>query len=232
MFDFLEKNFNFKNFIKSISIIYIYFCSNIFVLIPAKIFNFNLNNLSLNQLTYLNIYISVILVLIIFGFYFKDLIKEFKSFTKNFLNNFDIGIKYWLLGLAVMFISNIILLTIFKSSGANNEAAVQSLIKANPAVMGLYTCLLAPFIEEIIFRKTLKDFIKNKWILVIISFLFFGGAHVLSMAKTFTDLLYIIPYGALGATFAYAYYKTDTVFTTVTFHIIHNTVLFLISSVI
>ena len=52
------------------------------------------------------------------------------------------------------------------------------------------------------------------------------------MAKTFTDLLYIIPYGALGATFAYAYYKTDTVFTTVTFHIIHNTILFLISSVI
>ena len=126
-------------------------------------------------------------------------------------------------------ISNLILIIIFRSGGANNENAVQDLIKSCPIAMGFYSCLIAPFVEEVVFRKTIKDFIKNKWLFINVSFLFFGGAHVLSMAENLVDLLYIIPYGTLGATFAYAYHKTDTVFTSTLFHIIHNTSLFLLS---
>jgi membrane protease YdiL (CAAX protease family) len=92
---------------------------------------------------------------------------------------------------------------------------------------------VAPFNEEIVFRKTLHDIVgKYKWIFIGLSFLLFGGAHVISSATTILDYLYIIPYGALGAAFAFAYSKTNTIYTSMTIHMIHNTVLILLSIMI
>ena len=232
MKEFLEKNFDFKKLLKSFLVIYLFFNRVIFNLIPVALFNIDLNNASNKMICYLNLYMGLAFGLVVFLIYYKDLISELKKFVHNIKNNFDTGLKYWFLGLIIMYISNLILLVVFKSGGANNENAVQEMIKLCPIAMGFYTCLIAPFVEEIVFRKTLKDFFKNKWIFVIVSFLFFGGAHVLSMASNIIDLLYIIPYGALGATFALAYHKTDTIYTTVTFHVIHNSLLFFLSILI
>lgn len=229
MREFIEKNFELKKLLKSFLIIYLFFNRAIFNIIPVALFKIDINNVNNKLLGYLNLYMGIVFILIIFIVYYKDLINEFKIFIKKFSSNFDTGLKYWMLGLVIMYVSNLILLIIFKSGGANNENAVQEIIKISPIAMGFYTCLIAPFVEEVVFRKTLKDVIKNKWIFVLLSFLFFGGAHVLSMAENLIDFLYIIPYGALGATFAYAYYKTDTVYTTILFHMIHNSSLFFLS---
>lgn len=226
---FLEKNFDFRKLLKSFLVIYLFFYRVIFNLIPVTLFGIDLENASDKMICYLNLYMGLAFGLVVFLIYYKDLVNEFKKFIKNIKDHFDTGFKYWILGLIIMYISNIILLIVFRSGGANNENAVQDMIKLCPIAMGFYSCLVAPFIEEIVFRKTLKDFFKNKWLFVIASFLFFGGAHVLSMATNIIDLLYIIPYGALGATFALAYYKTDTVYTTIVFHIIHNSLLFFLS---
>ena len=58
--------------------------------------------------------------------------------------------------------------------------------------------------------------------------LFFGLIHNLTGLDS-KQILYIIPYGAFGCVFAYMYTKTRTIFTSMTFHFIHNTVLVLIS---
>jgi membrane protease YdiL (CAAX protease family) len=232
MKDLLENNFNFKNIVKSTIVIYIFFSSYIFNLIPIYLFNLDINNISLKTSSYIMLFSYIVVLLILLGIYFKDIINEFKLFIKNIWKNFDVGLKSWLLGLSIMFFSNLVLVFIFKSSGANNENAVQSLIKASPIAMGFYTCLFAPIIEEFVFRKTLKDIIKNKWLFIFISFIFFGGAHVISSAQNIIDLLYIIPYGAFGITFAYAYYKTDTIYTSILFHMIHNSLLFFLSIII
>lgn len=52
-----------------------------------------------------------------------------------------------------MITSNLILLTIFKAGGANNENIVQTMIKALPWLMIIDAGLIAPFNEEIVFRK-------------------------------------------------------------------------------
>ncbi len=229
MNEIIDKNIEKKNIIKSVFIFLTFYLSSLFAYIPINLFNINVEKISLRTSTYLSVFTSIVVLIIIFIVYWKDLIKDLKIFFKDFRNNFKVGLKYWGKGLLIMFVSNLILLSIFKSGGANNEKVVQNLISASPIAMGFYTCLLAPFIEEIVFRKTLKDVFKNKWVFVFCSFLIFGGAHVVSSATNFIDYLYIIPYGALGATFAYAYHKTDTVYTTVLFHIIHNSLLFFMS---
>ena len=161
--------------------------------------------------------------------YRKDLKRDFKSFMKNKSDNIDTAIHCWIIGLVLMMGTNIILNFVIKAGGANNEQIVQKMIKALPLVMFIDAGLIAPFNEEIVFRKTLKDIFKNKWIFVICSFLLFGGAHVINSAEVITDYLYIIPYGFLGAAFAYACYKTDNIFTSIFMHMTHNIVLILLS---
>ena len=229
---YLEKNFDFRKLLKSFLVIYLFFHRAIFNLIPMTLFGLNLTNPSDKMICYLNLYMGLAFGLVVFFVYYKDLSEELKNFIRNIKKHLDTGLKYWFLGLIIMYISNIILLLVFKSGGANNENAVQEMIKLCPIAMGFYSCLIAPVAEEIVFRKTLKDFFKNKWFFAIASFLFFGGAHVISMANNIIDLLYIIPYGALGATFALAYYETDSIYTTITFHIIHNSLLFFLSILI
>ena len=128
-----------------------------------------------------------------------------------------------------MMLSNFILTFFFKSGGANNEKIVQKLISSLPWLMAIDAGVIAPFNEEIVFRKTLKDIFDNKYIFVFLSVLLFGGAHVFSSAETVLDYLYIIPYGALGGAFACTYYKTNTIFPSMFMHMIHNTVLVLLS---
>ena len=106
-----------------------------------------------------------------------------------------------------------------------NQDAVIEAYQNSKVLMGISVSLFAPFIEEIVFRKTFKDAFKKKWLFVLLSALVFGGMHVIGNIHYWYDVLYIIPYGCLGGAFALAYNETDTVFTSITLHTIHNCVL-------
>ena len=222
-------NLKAKNIIRGIVVFFLFFYSVYLQYIPVLLFKMDVHNISPVESVLLSTFSSTIVLFILFFIYRKDLIREFKIFKDNFIENIDIGFRYWMLGLFIMMISNVIITYFLKGGGANNEVAVQKMIKTLPWLMVIDAGIIAPFNEEIVFRKTLKDIFNNPIILCILSFLFFGGAHVISDAKTITDYLYIIPYGALGASFAYSYYKTNTVFTSMSMHIFHNTVLILLS---
>ena len=224
---------DYKQLFKSALVYIIYSNSYIFKYIPIIIFGlFGIYYEDTKFALLISLIVNIILLFVLLKIYWKDLKKEFKIFIDNILDNIDIGLLYWLIGLTIMVISNLILTYVFKSKGANNEIIIQSYIKPFPVIMGINICITAPFIEELVFRKTLHDSFKNKYVFIVLSFLIFGLAHVMQDAKTIIDWLYIIPYGSLGACFAIMYSKTKTVFTSMTIHMIHNTTLFFISLVI
>lgn len=217
--------------IKTITVILLFWLGGYyFKFIPIILFNLRIESLTMRDQLLLSMFSSSLLAIIFLLIYRKDLVKEFKKFKKNFMFNMDQGLRFWLLGLLIMVVSNFILTFILKAGGANNENALQEMIKQSPSYLMLVTAgILAPFNEEIVFRKSIKDCVSNKWIFVLFAFLLFGGAHVIGSAETFLDYLYILPYGALGGVFALAYYETDTVFTSMTFHMIHNIILVILS---
>ena len=176
----------------------------------------------------LNASSSIILLVILFLLYSSDLKKEWKTFKDKWDKNLDIGIKYWLIGLLGMMVSNIILTFIFNNNGAENEQAVQKMISALPIVMVISAGLIAPIVEEITFRKVFRDNIKNDLAFVLISGIFFGFLHVYQ-SEGIGQFLYIIPYSCLGISFATMYKKTNTVFTSTMMHMFHNTVLTILS---
>lgn len=86
------------------------------------------------------------------------------------------------------------------------------------------TSILAPFIEELIFRKAFKDAIKSKWLFVLTSGIVFGCLHVVGSISSLYEILYIIPYSSLGIAFALAYHETDNIFSSIFLHFLHNTI--------
>ena len=224
-----EKLVDYKQLIKSILIFIIYTDSYLFKYIPLVIlslFNAYQNNENIGIIC--TVISDIILSLVFIKLYWKDLKKEFKIFTKDIFKNLDTGLMLWGAGLAVMVTVNLILVFVFHSEGAKNELGLHELIKAYPIAMGIIICLFGPFIEEIVFRKSLRDAIPNDILYIMMSFLVFGSIHVTATATSLIDWLYIIPYGALGAAFAGMYCKTKTIYTSITYHMIHNTILFIL----
>ncbi len=172
-----------------------------------------------------NIGAAILIALI----YWKDLKKEFHIFKKNWRSCLDTGFGYWTVGLVIMMVSNIIINLFSSQHIAGNEQAVRAMIDALPLFMFINAGLIAPFVEEVVFRKGFRTLIENKWAFALVTGLVFGGMHVIGNVHTFVDVFYIIPYGALGFCFGLAYYDTDTVFTTIALHMFHNMILTIIS---
>ena len=222
-----------KKVIKSILVILLFHYSYYLQYIPLRLLNIDTVSYKSTLSVIISCFSNFLLMFILYFIYRKDIIKEWKKFKSNFWDNLNIGFYAWFIGLLFMFSSNIILTFLLKGGTSNNEQAVQSMIETLPIIMLINASFLAPFVEEITFRKTLKDIFKNVYVLMFMSFLLFGGAHVInSNPATIIDWLFIIPYGSLGAAFAYAYYKTDTVFTSMSLHMFHNFTLCILSIIL
>lgn len=143
-------------------------------------------------------------------------------------------IKYipiYMIGIILMALSNYFLGKITNISIASNEETVRLLIEKVPIYMCFSTCIFAPIVEEIIFRKTIKNIFTNKYLFIILSGLIFGLIHLSFTRINLNELLMIIPYVIMGIDFAYIYHKSNNIFTTITLHTIHNLILLIIQFV-
>lgn len=221
-----------KNFIvqilKSVFAFILFYYSAYIQLIPIAIFKIDINNISGALNVLLSCFSNIVVLIILWFLYRKELKKEWKIFKDKLAENLDSMVKYWLVGLTLMVVSNMAINIIFKTGQAENEQAVQSMISALPWAMLIDAGLLAPFIEEIIFRKCFRNVFKNKILFVIASGFVFGALHIINSSNPI-GYLFIIPYGCLGVSFALMYEKTNTVYTSIFAHMLHNSILTLLS---
>ena len=208
---------------------------SIFSYLPAAIFKIDLNKLSNGMKIAYEFSCNLGFMIIIFMLYQDIIIDNLKKYLKEFKKNFKLSFSYYIVGFIIMIISNNIITIFFSEATANNEQAVRSLIDLYPLYMLFSVSIYAPFVEELIFRKSIKDIVLAfgdnkipKYLYIIISGLIFSSLHVLGTTSSFLDYLYIIPYLALGISFAALYYKTDNIFTTITMHSLHNTIAILL----
>lgn len=216
-----------KYLIKLLVVFFLFFFSVYLQYIPIIIFR--IKNIDGTTSVLLNTFSNVVLFIVLIIMYRKELVREWKIFREKTWYNVDVGIKCWLAGLFGMMVFNIIINTVFKANGATNEQAVQKMITSFPWLMLVNGGIIGPFIEEITFRKAFKDVFRTKWLFIIFSGVIFGLMHVISSFTSFSNFLYFIPYSCLGIAFCYAYYKTDSIYTSAFIHIFHNTGLILLS---
>ena len=169
--------------------------------------------------------LSLILYLFVISFvYYQELKVEFGTFKKNFKTCVDTGLKYWALGFFIMIVSNLVInYLIMGGSIAANEEMNRQAISENPLWYTIFSIvIMAPLMEEILFRKSTDKIFKKEIYYCILSAFLFGFAHAVADLSSLLNLLYIIPYGALGYVFALMDKKTNTTFTSIMFHSLHN----------
>lgn len=202
-----------------------------------NLFNVDINSLSPVLLNTILIISDLLFMTIIFFIYRKDIIKDAKEFGANKGKWFIKYIGIFLLSVLVMGILNVVLSYITNLETSENEELVRKLIKLLPVYMTFSTVLYAPFVEELLFRKAIRKIIKGddkytKITYVIISAVIFGLLHVITLDASFYDLLMGIPYMVVGLSLGYIYSKTDNVFSTMQFHLMHNTILLILQLVL
>ena len=206
----------------------IFLLSGYLQIIPIIIFNIDTNNYTNKDLALVNAFTDVLLVIILVAIYFKDLKEQFNKFKKNYKNDLDTGLKYWIVGLVIMCVTNILISIITPLASSSNETAVQSLIQVTPFLMLITAGIIAPITEELTFREGFRKIFTNKWLYCFASGFVFGFLHVFGSNNPL-EYLYIVPYGSLGFFFALTRYETDNIYSSICMHAIHNTTLVLLS---
>lgn len=212
-----------KEIIKFILIFLLYLLySDIIIIILTKL-GVNIKILPNNLKIAIMFLINLSLMIMLFIFYSKSIKENLKDLKFNFKSYIKDNFKYYVIGLLIMIISNIII-SFFIEGNSTNETLIREYINIMPIYMIFSSCIYAPFTEEMVFRKSLRNCFNNKVLYILLSGLIFGSMHLLS-ASNLVELVFLIPYSSLGCVFAYMYYKTNNIFVPMTFHMVHNTII-------
>lgn len=212
-----------KEIIKFILIFLLYLLySDIIIIILTKL-GVNIKVLPNNLKIAIMFLINLSLMIMLFIFYSKSIKENLKDLKLNFKSYIKDNFKYYVIGLLIMIISNIII-SFFVEGNSTNETLIREYISIMPIYMIFSSCIYAPFAEEMVFRKSLRNCFNNKVLYILLSGLIFGSMHLLS-ASNLVELVFLIPYSSLGCVFAYMYYKTNNIFVPMTFHMVHNTII-------
>ena len=217
-----------NSFLYFIALFILYVIYSSLVILILKKLGLNIEKLNIHTKNTILIIVDVSLMFITYLLYRKENNSELFKYGRNFKKYFLLGLKMWLLGLVLMITSNLIIHYVYPTATATNEDAVQELLKKAPIYTSFTACIFAPFMEEMIFRKSLQNVFKSNTLFIIVSGLLFGLAHNIGVIGT-TDMIYIIPYALFGCVFAYTYVKTNDIYVPITFHMIHNTILIVAS---
>ena len=211
---------DFKELFKGILVICSYFLIQVIYCMPF-IFLYEQNKIS-ESTVYLIVFIGLAITYLIA--YRKTITEDLKDFKKNYKKILKSTAKYWLIGFIARLISSTILVSMNIGTATNQEQNI-NLFREAPILQGITAIILAPIIEELVFRRSLKEFTNNKWLFALVTGLIFGGIHVVSSITSIKDLymiLHIIPYSTVGIALGYAYKEHNNIIGTMTLHAFHN----------
>ena len=206
-----------KNIFTGLSVILIYLLSNYLLTNILSILN-NFNN---NQKIIFNICYELIILSIIIFIYRKQLINNFKKIKYV---HFIEYIRYWFITIILMSITSIIINMLTNINTSSNQKIIIKTFSESPIYIIILASIIAPILEELVFRLSIRKIFNNDKLFIIISGLFFGFMHI-AYSSSILEYLYIIPYSIPGFIFA-------NIFVPIGLHFIHNTLMILLQIII
>lgn len=216
---------DFKKYLKfaliGLATIIVYESTSVLELLVLYLFRVDIKNMSILFKTIYLILFEVGIIGVIVFINRDKLKKNFKDIFKNYNDYYTKYLKLYILTLVVMILSNLLINSLTQSI-AGNEEAIRNTFNKAPVYMFFSAVVFAPFAEEMVFRRSLRNIITDGKSFVIASGLIFGGLHVIGNVSSLFDILYIIPYSIPGFAFAYMLLKTDNIFVSMGIHFLHN----------
>lgn len=219
---------NVKNIFKLIISFVLFFNLSLVIAYIFKLVGINYSDFNYIDYACLNTFIELIMFVVVLLFYKKYLKKDLVLFKLNKKDYIKKIISYFLIFLVVKYgiaLFSSLLLVMLGSDlvTSENQEAVVNLAKKLPFMMMISTSLLAPFVEEGIFRLGIKKVINNKYLFILVSCLIFGFMHIFpTELPLYVALIESLNYVTMGLLLAYIYYETDNIYVVVIIHALNN----------
>ncbi|WP_334328923.1 CPBP family intramembrane glutamic endopeptidase [Companilactobacillus sp. HBUAS59699] len=188
--------------------------------IPLSILTLTKKDLGAKYASYLKIAPIVTLVLLaivaaILYFVFKR-VQKFKTVKFNK--------STWLIIIIasiLVFAVNLITVPMMKTTN-DNVAALELIAKNNMLILVFFTIVVAPILEEILFRGIFMNwfFVNNPLVSVVLSGIIFGYVH--APFSPSTDWIYALSKVLLGIILAAVYSRTKNIKANITVHFLNN----------
>ena len=163
--------------------------------------------------------------LIVFGFsiyvFRKRFVRDFDFVSRDFFTYFKYIFKMW----AVMIGFSLIAAFIRIVLGSDSLSANQTSLNDAPLWYVVPLAMIwAPIVEECLFRGSIRRFISDDKVFIIVSAISFGLLHTIGQeVGVYNTILQSLQYMAMGGVMAYTYIKTNNIFTNMGIHFIQNT---------
>lgn len=160
-------------------------------------------------------------------FLFKYLRSSFRHFTSNIIDGLSsIAIYYFVYNLT-MFLISLLLAQIFSDVSNPNQDSINELIKLNKNAMIVVSVLLAPFVEEVLFRGVVFGTIRKRNVLIayLVSSLMFAFYHEWQFLLTgfsWKLLITTLTYVPAGLCLARVYERSKSIWPAIFLHMILN----------
>lgn len=205
----------------------------LFVLIIYFIFLLKFSSTNLTFINFLTYFIFLIIILFIYS---KDL-KNYYINLKKDKKKFKTLLLYFIIFFIIStLLSNIILNIIEQNTNINfnvdmSNKTIFSLFKIFPSgtlFVIFFTCIFTPFVEELVFRKSIRDVIDNKIIFIIVSSLLSWYFQVSLLNPNISEFVLAIS-TLLNSIFAsYIFVKNDNILYSILPRMMYNIVICLI----
>lgn len=219
---------NVKNIFKLIISFVLFFNLSLVIVYIFKLVGINYSDFNYIDYACLNTFIELIMFVVVILFYKKYLKKDLVLFKLNKKDYIKKIISYFLIFLVVKYgiaLFSSLLLVMLGSDlvTSENQEAVVNLAKTLPFMMMISTSLLAPFVEEGIFRLGIRKVINNKYLFILVSGLIFGFMHIFpTELPIYVALIESLNYVTMGLLLAYIYNETDNIYVVVIIHALNN----------
>ncbi len=188
-----------RNRLKTLlSLLLFFFLAPLVVIVLKYIVRLDFNNMNDGIIALLDLGISLsltVLLVIIYRNLFKKGIEQINEKYSNNIFKFAgiVILLYFVLLFTQGLASQVeqLLFSIFniKSDVVENQKTIEGLLESAPVMMIISACLIAPIEEELLFRGSIKEAIKNKKVFITVSGLIFGLAHVTGSVTLIVEVL-------------------------------------------
>lgn len=137
----------------------------------------------------------------------NSIIKELKKIGKEIL----MFIPFYLI--------SALIITFFAVDKPANQTEIESTLYKSSISKLIFVIILAPIIEEFIFRFLPAKFIKDKYLYIAVSSFIFAGMHVFGDPNPFYYIKFYIP---ISCYYGYRYYQTKDILVSISLHSFHN----------
>ncbi len=204
-------------FIKSILVIISYFA------LPYVIALISKSNLIDIMLYLLYAFILIFLYKQVFISDFKDIKKNWKKYLIHML------ISIVLIFVSMVLINLIVGVLFNVKEISENDFSLLTTFKENSLVVVLLTCIYYPLVEGIIFRKSVRDIIDNKWFFIMFSAIFYFFFNIVYTSMSFNNIMSSVCYLSTMMIVSHFYWKTNNFTLSVLVMSIFNLVVCLLS---